>query len=276
MVLANRLTLAPPSLRHLIGMLEQSEVYQEFLLLVREFLPEHEREIITSRSRLDAFARRFEERYFPLAEAVVDDEEMEFLVSSIPIVLEGMSFDDYHEFEHYNQAQQLLMALVEYSFWGEEEGGARVPLLEQCAKYVGEDLIRRVPRLGWKPEHMHQRLDGTEFEGAAVFADYMWHQTGTIFLDCTYDEDWGGDLGWSRENVEGLTEEWPRARQMEAQMSSIMDWLDDAPQINFEKLLDALGELPEPIPKEQMALPLEPQTLIEVFRDEEPEEFTEV
>ena len=41
-----------------------------------------------------------------------------------------------------------------------------------------------------------------------------------------------------------------------------------------ELLLDALGEPPEPIPKEQMALPLEPQPLIEVFRDEETEGVT--
>ena len=45
-VLADRLTLGPPSIGVLIDLLEQSEYVQEFLELVREYLPEHEKEIM--------------------------------------------------------------------------------------------------------------------------------------------------------------------------------------------------------------------------------------
>ncbi|KKL91646.1 hypothetical protein LCGC14_1892550 [marine sediment metagenome] len=50
-VLARRLTLEPPSIETLVGLIAQSEAWIEFLGLIREYLPEHEREIMANHGR---------------------------------------------------------------------------------------------------------------------------------------------------------------------------------------------------------------------------------
>ncbi|GAJ13349.1 unnamed protein product, partial [marine sediment metagenome] len=69
-ILARRLVVGPPSLRHLIDLIENSEAVASFLELVREYLPEHETFIMDQDEdgRIREFAHYFNERYFPLSD----------------------------------------------------------------------------------------------------------------------------------------------------------------------------------------------------------------
>lgn len=260
-ILAGKLTLGPPSLSMVMDLLDQAEPVQEFVRLVREFLPDREREIMTNplAERIQMFTQLFGERYFPLHESVwwVDEEDYYELISYIPISRHGINWDDYHEIEDFLPGIRLLMAIVENPY--EIEDGVRVPLLEHCAGIVGKELIKRVPKDGWSPETLHRLLDGTRFEAAALWADCLWRQTETVFLDVTWEDDLYG-LDWTRENVEYLQERWPRARETLDRVSALAEWLEEEPREHFRELIETV------MLREDTGVP-EPKTLIEVFSE---------
>lgn len=266
-VLAKRLTAGPPSIRALIQLLDQGEMVMEFVRIVREFLPDQEAEIMarSPEERVAAFCGLFSERYFPLDDRwVMDEDDYYALVTSIPIPRGAISYDDYHEIDGWRPAYLLLLGIVA-SPWSDDDG-ARVPLLEECAKIVGEDLIKLIPARGWEPAELHRCLDGTPREGVALFADLLWRETDTIFLDVDYEEDIL-DLEWTRENVELLTLRWPRAVQIQERVREVEEWLEKAPAQNFRHLLNMIRATPK---KKREVLEATPQgrTLIEVFAEE--------
>lgn len=265
-ILAKRLAAGPPSIRALIHLLDQGEMVMEFVRIVREFLPDHEAEIMARSpdERVGAFAGLFEQRYFPLDDRwVMDDEEDYYaLVTAIPIPRAAISYDDYHELEGWRPPFLLLLGIVA-SPWEMDEG-ARVPILETCAKLVGEDLIKLIPPQGWERAELHRRLDGTPLEGVALFADSLWRETDTVFLDVDWEEDLL-DLDWTRENVEYLTERWPRAVQIQGRVREVEQWLEKAPAENFRHLLNVLTRKAKPTKKRTADEPRKNRTLMEVF-----------
>lgn len=273
-VLANKLVVGPPSLSHVMALLDQGEYLQDFVAIIREFLPEHEQVILGlgSYERVPRFCELFGQRYFPLDDMPMEDSEevMEIVAHGIPIARGGLSYDDYHDLDRFSPGQLLLLGLVKYPYWEPQEmQGARVALLETCAKVLrDEELIKRIPEGGWSPEELHSMLDGSRFAGAATFADWVWHQTGTDFLDCDY-EDYV-EIPWSREAVEELTRHHARGRQVMAETNSLVDWLDDALARNFREMMEFILQRPR-VAKEQLPLQVEGKPLVEVFKDEEEE-----
>lgn len=282
-ILAERLVIGPPSIGTLIDLLEQSEYVQAFLELVREYLPENEREIMQRDyyDRANAFIRLFSERYFPLDEDWLDyDEALETLVYQIPVRLGGMTYDDYHEFSNFRDEHNLLLSLVCYPYviLDEEAKGARVALLEEVARIAGKEITEKIPPEGWEPEHLHKVLDGTRFEGVAGFADWVCSCTGCWLLDANYEEFAGEP--WARDTVDALTAQWPKIRKITDNINHMMDWLENNRQANFDELLEfILQKQGNQVPKEQMPLPLGMATdeekkklLVDIFNEEDNEE----
>ncbi len=257
-VLARKLQAGPPSIHYLLGLLEHGESLQGFVAIVREFLPDHEAAIMANglEGRIQAFVGLFNERYFPLHESVAwgDDPESGYydLILYIPIPRLALSWDDLHEISDFKIGIQLIMAVVANPY-GEYGDGLRVPLLEQCANLVGKELVKRIPQEGWEPEELHRLLDDTTFVGAAHFGDCLWRNTDTVFLDVDWEEDLS-NLDWSRENVEYLTQRWPRVLEIQDRAFGCADWLEENPRVHFGLLLDALGAKAAP-----------GKTLLEVF-----------
>ena len=260
-VLAKKLTVGPPSLSTLLGYLQQSEGLREFIRVVREFLPDHEAEIMANpiMEQLQAFVNFFEQRYFPLHQSAwgLSEDSYYEIVSFIPIQRMGLSWDDYHEIpDGYDPGVRLLTALVTTPY---EVEGSRVPLLEACARLVGRELAQRLPKDGWQPADLHRLLDGTRFEGAALWADIIWRDSESLFFNVTWEEDIA-DGDWSRETVEFLTREWPKAVAIQDKVSNLAVWLEDAPAEHFRELVEAI------MLREDVGVP---RTLIEVFSGEE-------
>lgn len=281
-ILAERLMIGPPSVGVLIDMLEQSEYVQAFLELVREYLPEHEREIMTGdfSNRALRFCQLFGAKYFELDYDLIEcgDDDLAELVYSIPIRPQGLGYEQYHNFEYMPDPMILMLSLVA-SPWAEPEGeedAARVPLLEKVADLVGPELTEQIPKKGWEPAELHRRLDGTKYQPIASFADWVWQDTELVILDYDWENcgcGFGGELiDWSRETVDALTEQEPKIKEFWDSINHMDDWLRDSPQANFGELLDFLLEKePFKVPKEQLPLPLEevkPKTLMEVFENE--------
>ncbi len=273
-VLAERLLVGPPSLEVILGRLDQSEAMIEFRRIVREFLPDKEAEILSKPrvDQVDTFTGLFEQRYFPLHDiAMGEDEDFECLVAGIPVIRMGMSWDDYHEFAGFRPGIQLLLSVVECPFenYGcsigrtgrTTVGSTRVPLLEGVAGMVGEKLMQRIPKEGWSSKELHRRLDNNaRFKGAALYADWVEGGTDTVFLDTSYEIE-VIDADWTREVVDELTEQWRRAAAIDEQVMELVKFLEDNPAENFEALLNALTT--DPVPAEQQRL------LVEIFAEEE-------
>lgn len=258
-VLARKLQVGPPSIGTLIDVLKNSEAMQDFVRLVRDHLPEHEVEImgLDREDRGRRFVDLFERRYFPLQDHLYDYEEAFYeLLNAIPIPVMGMSWDDMHDIESWGPGHQLLLALARHPY--EDEGGVRVIIMEQGAKLVGEQSMKLVPKGGWSRDDLHRRLDGTEFEPVALFADWLWQDTGVFVLDVDY-ENYYNDLEWSTENVAWLTEQWPRATRIMDRIRDFTVWLEDDPRGRFRQVVSVLAmEEKEPRAK----------TLVEVFSEE--------
>ncbi len=191
-VLADRLTLRPLSIGALVDLVEGSDIMRAFLDLVREFVPEHEREIMTGNTweRTEAFKRRFEERYFELADFMFDDyEAMEYLVAAIPVTLAGWDYERYHEFSDYTDGNTLLLSLVQYPWitYDKEERAARIPILDAVKGIVGPELAARIPDEGWDPKFLRAACDKTPYSAGADFGEWVCGCTDRWVLDASYE-----------------------------------------------------------------------------------------
>lgn len=263
-VLAAKLLVGPPSIVRIIDLLENSDSVAEFLSLVREFIPEHEADIMAAPSdsyRLERFCHYFEPQYFPIengAESWGEDYTIGDFVSRIPVHLMGFSCDDYSEFMSYRNGFILLLAMVEnpYVDFGDNE---RVPILEQVKVLVGKSLVELIPPDGWSLADIHRMFDDSPYPGVAAFADWIHQNTGCWQLDANYSEY--SEEFWSTEVVDGLTQQWPQVVEIQDKMFKIHEWLEEDMRQNFAKVLavmhgrERIDEVY--VAKEQMSLPLD-------------------
>jgi len=233
---------APPSLSSLVGRLRDHEEYGIFVDLVKEYLPEYEREILrvdTPAAQMAVFANRFEDRYFPLHDMFKDGSAEEYmqLTSRIPVMVMGMDYNDYESLSSDGRpAAQLLTYLFENVNSDED---AWVSLAEACRAHVPGELLQRVPEGRFSCELAHQLLDKTRFEPAALWGDYLNCSTGNFFLDTDYETLYNGYAPyWERENVEGLVPLWQQALLHNEKTDSFMKWLEKDLPANFKSLLE--------------------------------------
>ncbi len=255
-VLCKALVTGPPSLRHIIDLLQNSEVVADFRELVREYLSEHEDFIMSQEDdegRIREFVWYFQRQYFPLSDNIdLNEYSLGDFVSEIPIDLQGYSYEDYHEFADFRSGYTLLLSLVT----SPHEEGARVPILEKVRELVGEDTVGLIPPEGWEPADLHRMLDKTDYAGAAVFADWVHSETGCMILDASRT-DYAGEH-WRRDLVEELTEQYLRVNELWGEIQDIADRLEGDMHGLFRELLSVLLERKDlVIPKEQLPLPLD-------------------
>lgn len=242
--LANKLrSMGPPKLGPLIARLDEAEEYEEFLDLVREFLPEREEDILHEPEpslQVAAFAQYFEDRYFPLDDCfkLGDVEPYADLTRGIPIIPLGMSYEDYHYMSSdWRPGYQLLTYLIENPY--DDEG--RIALAEACLERVPDNLLQQVPEGGLSPAEAHRLFDDTPYRGVALWGDILWAETGNVFLDIDAESLWEQGLPrWGRETVEHLTREWQQAERTQQEVTNLAEWLEEDPRARFEELLNLL------------------------------------
>lgn len=257
-ILAKRLIVAPPSISGLIDLILNSDVVTEFRELVREFLPEHESFIMAhdEAGRIREFTYYFNRQYFPLSDNLgFDDLALADLVRAIPVDMMGFSYEDYHEFGEFRPGFVLMLSLAEAPYY-DDSGGGRVPILERVSELVGRDLAELIPQEGWPTEDLHRMLDKTDYEGVALFADWVHANTGCRQLDANYEEY--GEEAWTHEVVDTLTAQWPRVRTIQDTIHDMYERLETDIHHNLRELLSfMLGRKDLIIPKEQIPLPLD-------------------
>jgi hypothetical protein len=127
--LAKKLRVGPPLLAELLKCFTNIDDIEKFVAIIREFLPEHENEILSEPrfGRLYKFCYLFNKRYFPLP-VFMHEAALGQFVASLPLELMGMSYSAYHDLGM-RLGYALLLALVIYPYEGDwrDEEDDRVP-----------------------------------------------------------------------------------------------------------------------------------------------------
>jgi len=248
-ILAHRLRSLgrPPSLSTLAAIFNDAEEYKYFVSLVREFLPEREDDILqqcTPSAQMAAFASHFRDRYFPLADysGWGEMEEYSELTRGIPVVIMGITYEDYHYLPNDGRpGYQLIAYLLAGPSCIDEE--VRIALAEACAEHVPREQLLRVPEGGLPREEAHRLLDDSPYRAVAMWADVLDWATGNFFLD-TNDEDlsYNGLPDWNMETVMALTEQWQRAEVIDDAISDFVVWLEEDMASRFQEIFDFIEE----------------------------------
>ena len=246
LVLASKLLARRiPSLRSLTAQIGDAESYAEFVQMVKTYLPEREQDILhepTPQSQIARFASYFEDRYFPLEQPIKwgDIEGYAELTYRIPVVVMGLSYDDYHEMPECRPGAQLMTYLIE-SPWDEED--TNVSLAEACSDHVPDELVERAGRIRISPHEAHNLLKDTKYKALALWAHRLHYDTGNFFLDTDYEMLWNSiPPDWNPETVVELTRQWQQAEYQDSETGDFMEWLEQDLPRHFEELVSFIEE----------------------------------
>lgn len=232
----------PVSLAATIELFQAQQDHSVFIKLVREFLPERETEILrcaTPGEKMMAFARYFEERYFPLPYyfSTGDAEEYGDLVSYLPLIPLGFSYQEYDELVMDDDIGLMLMSYFFRNPYGEP--GARVPLAEACQQKVPVELLQRIPEPGYTPEELHRLLDHTPYQLLATWGDMINLSTNNDFLDIDQEMLDNSELpDWSRETVDYFTRQWAEAERLRHEVFAMAEKFNEQPAAYLREILD--------------------------------------
>ena len=258
--LAGVLLRRPPSLRELVVLVGYAEDYAWFAGLVRRLFPDEAETVLAAPdvgTRVESFARLFQERHFPLYAPYLefclddgDDPPWTWLRRGIPFQLMGFGYDALHEmWDGYRDGLSALALLVQPpdSFFSEPDG-IRTAWLESAAQRIPQETLIRIPQGGIPLDALAQAVKETGFEGAAQAGAWVWGETGNFFLDHSYDDGNydGFSDPWEDEIIQEGTEEWQRASALVDSVCRLADWLEEDLPGRFAAMLDfILAQLPE-------------------------------
>jgi hypothetical protein len=235
----------PPSISILLGVFRNVETYNDFVKLVREYLPEREKEILekpTPHEQMACFASHFEDRYLPLHPSFKDgycEDDYYELLREIPITVMGFSWEDYHELDSARLGAQLMSYLFESPMEG-YDGGERVALVDGFAPEYQREA-QRVPSNGITLDAADRILKGKKWLGLRNWAQYINQSTGNWFLDTDQEMRYSGmQNDWDKESVEAMSKEWLQAITFYDKMMDFAGWLEDGKEgpARFKQTID--------------------------------------
>lgn len=236
----------PPSISILMSVFQNFETYNDFVKLVREYLPEREKEILekpTPHEQMACFASHFEDRYLPLHPSFRDEmceDDYYELLREIPVIVMGFGWEDYHELDNARLGVQLMSYLLESPLEGYDEG-ERVALVDGFTpEYQLE--AQRVPANGITLDAAKRILRGKRWAGLRNWACYIYQATGNWFLDTDNEMRYSCGMlnDWDKETVEVMSKDWLQAQAFYDKMMEFASWLEDEKEgpARFKQTID--------------------------------------
>ena len=285
-ILCRKMCKGPPLLSHLIDAFEGNEFVQEFIDLVRELLPDKEVEIMAESvdKRPGKFCAIFSKRYFPIADDRYYDN-LGDLVRSMPINLQGMTEEDYHNFADLRPGLIMMLSLIHSPYEFDEEeikaysrglmrASDKVPILDKTGTLNQDiDLLKKIPKHGWSNTEIRTMVKDTPlFWGLSDYADWINHETEWDLLN------YGGEdafitIPWSLDTVKSLTIEWPRIEAFWKRIEDMASWLEKDPQGHYREMVEEFLKWQYYPPRSKQLVRM--KTLTEVFNEQEKDACTD-
>ena len=237
----------PPSISILRSFFQNVETYNDFVKLVREYLPEREREILerpTPHEQMACFASHFEDRYLPLHPSFRDEmceDDYYELLRDIPVMVMGFGWEDYHELDNARLGLQLMSYLLEPPWEGDnDQAGERVALADGFTPEYQREA-QRVPAGGIALDVARRIFKGKKWAGLRNWAEYINQATDNWFLD-TDDEERSNcsQMDWDKETIDAMSKDWLQAQAFYDKMMEFATWLEDEKEglAHFKQTVD--------------------------------------
>ncbi|MFH1031080.1 MAG: hypothetical protein V1767_00715 [Chloroflexota bacterium] len=239
---------SPLALDLLIQLFEPPQGLNEFLDLIREFLPEREEKIMAikgSGERMQEFADIFSDHYFPLInEAIFDDDQNGYsaLTNECPVRFQALTNLDYNEITQSEDETEIILAYVLENPWHDDD---RPAFAEAALPLIGDKLIRHIPKDGFPIDKMEDWLKDTEFEPVAFWGSVISQVAGNVFFDCPYDIEESGaqyQVSWDRPTIERLVLQWHEFEDWQINWGKFKEWFTKDLVKNTTNLLRILKE----------------------------------
>ncbi len=244
--------LIPPSVAHAAGLLSQTRDYDWFRDTVLDLLAEDAEEILRGRGhaeKIEAFARAFESRYFPLCDGVIDqmtdntepdDTDSVYSILKMGIPCEPLGIDDEtcHEmWTSHTHGISAIALLVQM----DGDPGIRIPWLEDAEEHIPRETLMRIPEGGIPRDQIEDALNGTHLEGVKQAFAWLFSDSGNPFVDSSHNAYYENpNLPWDRDTVEELKTGWDDAQPITRAMYAVSDWLERDLPARFSEMLDLI------------------------------------
>lgn len=170
-ILSEKLKVGPPVISEIIRGFTDIETLSDFLVLVRELMPEHEQDIMsqTRSKRVYQFCYRFRQKYFPLPNGI-QTYSIGALTENFPVQLLGMSYQVYQE-PVMRTGYLLLMSLVIYPYNGDErdQEDDAVPFNPFVPGVIGSNWKPRQTDIEWVRQLVTRLSDGGQWTAPMGF-----------------------------------------------------------------------------------------------------------
>ncbi len=189
-------------------------------------------------ARVRAFVERFSACHFPLQPC----EEYGEVVGEVPFERLGFAYD---EVEGYDGRLGYLLLLIAVM-------GDAMPGLTAHAEALHRDAgvtlgtLGLVPAGQREPDRLAALLVGTPYAAATDLARWLYGETGSCFLDLTWDVQVLDNAGWTPAFVAALTAQWRETAPLIARVDALATLLEADPDTQFAALLRAIGSRAHP------------------------------
>lgn len=232
---------SPVNVGYLINLYIPDEYLADWLRIVHEILPDHEKEILKSESptvQMGIFVKIFERQFFPLYTDFVDFEN---ITSSIPILFRTYTGRWYESLPEGGSPEYVVLAYVLENPYAE---GDRAAFGEAAARYIPEGILKHIPAEGFKMEELEELLKSTKFEILSKWADALTWHTGNPWFDCGDVDEVGIDYSveWNLPTVKKLTEFYHEWNDWHTKWHKFLKWYTTDFLQNTIDLIDILNE----------------------------------
>lgn len=192
-------------------------------------------------ARVWAFAERFAEEYFPICLC----EEYAEIVGEVPFYRFGLAYDEVEAWD--GRTGHLLLMIVVL-------GGAMPGLAAHCdflreEAHVTDETLALIPADQRDPATLDAALVGTPYAATGDLARWLYGDTGSCFLDATWDVQVIDNEDWTPGIVASLTAQWREAEALMGRVDALATLLEADPDAHFAALLRAVGPGEQPVGK---------------------------
>jgi hypothetical protein len=216
----------PVAVDQVLALFLPPEGAEDFLYLVREYLPDFEKDILKTKGeidRIERFVEHFSGLYFPLYEFLESYDQL----ATVPAEFRPFSSYDYGEIPNSGDTSTIVIAYVLEDPWSGHTD--RAAFAEAAGAFLPVKLMKLIPEDGFEISTL-DALKGTPFEPVAFWGLVIKQDTGNPWFDAGSIDDTGAEyqVEWNKPTVDGLTKEYHEFEEWQGKWAEFSRWFESA------------------------------------------------